>query len=156
MSPEQSRGETDLDVRTDVYSLSLLFYELLVLRHPLADKTTMVDLLRAVQEEETPFAAYTVPHPLQGTVPADLSWYIRAGVEKDRSKRYPSVQAMLERLDQRADGVVPVQCPITFVKRSTRMVDRFANAHPLAMIGLMVASVLAPIAATILALVVHR
>lgn len=77
---------------------------------------------------EKPRAAGFVSSPHQPLVPADLSWFVDKGLQKDPSQRYPSVCAMIERLDRRAEGDIPVQCPVTFMKRTTnewiRLIDR--------------------------------
>jgi hypothetical protein len=38
---------------------------------------------------------------------------------------------MLERLERRAEGYVPVQCHITFMRRLTLEATRFVDRHPL-------------------------
>ena len=46
MSPEQAAGRNDeLDERSDIYSLSLLFYELSTLEHPLGAITSLKELV---------------------------------------------------------------------------------------------------------------
>jgi serine/threonine protein kinase len=127
MSPEQSRGET-IDERSDVYSLSVLFYELLTLRHPLRDKTTLVDMLHGVSHEAFP-PAYSVSHPHQSPVSADLSWYLLRGLAKNPADRFPSVEEMILRLERRAEGDIPVQCPVTFMKRTTNRWTHFIDRH---------------------------
>jgi serine/threonine protein kinase len=131
MSPEQARRQPDLDVRSDVYSLSLLFWELLTLQHPLANKTTLDAMLRGVIEEPVPFATYPAAASAhQPPVPADLAWFLRPGLEKDREKRYPDVRTMIERLERRREGDVPIQCPTTFAISSTSKWLRFVRRHP--------------------------
>jgi hypothetical protein len=60
----------------------------------------------------------------------DLSWYVRAGTAKDPAKRFPSVQAMIDRLDDRARGEVPIECPVTLVKSMNGRWNRFVDRHP--------------------------
>jgi hypothetical protein len=67
------------------------------------------------------------------------------GLVKDPAQRFPSVQAMLERLDRRAEGDIPIQCPVTFAKRAstagTRLIDRHPFAFLLAAVGVLAAAV---------------
>ncbi len=37
---------------------------------------------------------------------------------------------MIDRLDRRAEGIIPIQCHITFMKRTTREWLRFVDRHP--------------------------
>ncbi|HEX7600330.1 MAG TPA: serine/threonine-protein kinase, partial [Polyangiaceae bacterium] len=129
MAPEQARGEP-CDARSEVYSLSVLLHEMLTLHHYLADCTTMSELLEGVGKR-TPQFPTLVKDEHQGTPPADLSWYVMKGLEKDPAKRYQTVAEMLERLDLRAEGIIPIQCPFTFNRRVTAEWRRFYERHPI-------------------------
>jgi serine/threonine-protein kinase len=136
MSPEQARGQ-GVDERSDVYALSVLFHELLTLSHPLSGKTTVADVLHAVQHEKVPHAAL-MTNPHQPPVPAELAWFVQKGVAKDPAERYQSVGEMLDRLARRAEGSFPIQCPITFTKRVLGTVRRFVDHHPLLTVAALV------------------
>jgi serine/threonine-protein kinase len=141
MSPEQARGQNDIDERSDVYSLSVLFYELLSLRHYLPTKTTLAAMLAAVTSES--YVAMTgLPTLAQGPVPAELHWIIDRGLAKDPAGRYQSVAEMIAALSDRNEGNIKVQCPITMVKSGTRSWMRFVDAHPLLVMGGMTVAVL--------------
>jgi len=144
VSPEQARGER-VDVRSDVYSLSVLLHEFLCLEHYLADCTTMEAVLVNVQERKAPIPGF-VKNPHQTSAPMDLGWFVGKGLEKDPAKRYQSVTEMIERLDARDDGLIPIQCPITATKRVNREFLRWIDRHPMvfmAMLGLFVVSTIA-------------
>jgi serine/threonine-protein kinase len=130
MSPEQARGEP-VDVRSDIYSLCVLFHELLCLRHYLGHCQTVEAVLDGVQNAHAASASF-VPSPHQGPAPMELSWFVHKGLAKHPDARYPTVQAMIDRLDARDEGVIPVQCPVTFTKRSTREFLRALDRHPVA------------------------
>ena len=145
MSPEQSRGEP-IDERSDVYSLSVLFYELLTLRHPLAEKTSLAEMLHAITHEPMRMAG-AVSHPHQPSVSMDLSWFLRKGLAKEPAERYASVAEMIARLERRAEGIIPVQCHITFMKRMANGLGRFIDRHAILATLIMLASAAALIAA---------
>jgi serine/threonine-protein kinase len=147
MSPEQSRGEP-IDERSDVYALSVLFYELLTLRHPLAEKTTLPSMLHAISHEMAPLAGMA-SHPHQPSISMDLSWFLRKGLEKEPADRYASVAEMITRLERRAEGLIPVQCPITFMKRTSNGLGRFIDRHPFLATLVMLASVVVVVAGAV-------
>ena len=153
MSPEQARGGT-VDERSDLYSVSMLFYEFLSLGHPLADKQTIASMIHGITTEPTPMLmAFKAPH--QSAVPADLAWFVKKGLEKDPADRYQSASEMLERLARRAEGDIPIQCHITFVKRMNNEWTRFVDRHPGFMTLAMAAAVIAVVAKVVLAIAHH-
>lgn len=151
-SPEQARGDK-IDERSDIYSLSLLFWEFLTLRHPLESKQSLIEMLRAIQDEPVPHASF-VKSPHQPIVPVELGWFLIHGLAKDPAKRFPSVRFMIEGLGRRAEGYFPIQCPITFSKRVLNIAKRFVDRHPLATTLLLVGGTLGVISESVL-LAIH-
>ena len=110
MSPEQalSSGE-DIDTRTDVYSLGIIFYELLAGMPPIElRKVALEEFLRRLREEEPPKPStrvrtqdhatstevaakrHTEPPALAKQIRGDLDSIALKALEKDRSQRYGS------------------------------------------------------------------
>ena len=147
MSPEQARGEP-VDGRSDVYSLSVVFHEWLGLRHYLHDAKTMEAVLHGVQHGHAPFASF-VPSPYQSPAPADLAHFVKKGLAKEPSQRYQSVREMIDRLDAREEGLVPIQCPVTLTKRTTHEWLRFVDRHPAIVTAMVVLAVLGSVGATV-------
>jgi eukaryotic-like serine/threonine-protein kinase len=145
MSPEQARGEA-VDPRSDVYSLCVLFHELLCLRHYLQECKTLEAVLYGVQFAHAPMSSF-VPNAHQPPVPADLSWFVRKGLAKHAGGRYQSVREMIDRLDAREEGLIPVQCHVTFTKRFTHEFLRVVDRHPLAFTSFMSLTFVAGLAA---------
>jgi serine/threonine-protein kinase len=138
MSPEQARGEA-VDVRSDIYSLSVLLHELLCLKHYLSEQT----------QHERPASPTFTPSPHQPPTPADLSHFVAKGLEKDPAKRYQTVTEMMDRLDARDEGLIPIQCPITFTKRTSREVLRLLDRHPTLFMTVMAFTVLSATGLTV-------
>ncbi|MEZ6036947.1 MAG: serine/threonine-protein kinase [Planctomycetota bacterium] len=93
MSPEQLRGERDLDARTDVYSLGLLLYELLTHHAPYAVDT--IERARAMVLA----GAAPLPRTYNRAVPRDLEVVCKKAIEVERRSRYASAQALADDLD---------------------------------------------------------
>jgi eukaryotic-like serine/threonine-protein kinase len=141
MSPEQARGEP-LDERSDVYSLSVMFHEMLGLQHYLHHATTLQSMLLGVQTYKPPAVAFVASRHQSGA-PMDLAHFVNKGLAKDPAQRFQSVQEMIDRLRARAAGDIPIECPITFVKSATSRWTRFVDKHPFLVMGGLSASVLA-------------
>ena len=99
MSPEQARG-LSVDVRTDIWSLGCVLYEMLAGRSPFEADTTS-DTIVAILEKEPPPLAHVEP-----SVPEAFEWMVGKALVKDREDRYQTVREMhtdLKRLKQRLD-----------------------------------------------------
>jgi tRNA A-37 threonylcarbamoyl transferase component Bud32 len=99
MSPEQARGET-VDGRSDIFSLGVLLYEILIGKTPFTGPTAL-DALAAMLERE--------PAPLTDSVrgiPAELERIVTKALRKDRGRRYQTMRDLLvdlESLQQQLD-----------------------------------------------------
>ncbi|HET9917769.1 MAG TPA: protein kinase [Candidatus Binatia bacterium] len=85
MSPEQARGQA-VDVRTDLFSLGVMLYEMLTRRQPFTGET-INHVIVAILEEEPP--------SLEQNVPAELTRILKQALAKNADERYPQAQAML-------------------------------------------------------------
>jgi eukaryotic-like serine/threonine-protein kinase len=88
MSPEQARGQ-DVDARSDIFSLGLVLYEMIVGRAPFAG-VNAIDVMGAILNQE--------PVPLRQFVsdgPAELHRIVTKALRKDRDERYQHVKDLL-------------------------------------------------------------
>lgn len=85
-SPEQATGAAGaVDVRSDVYSLGVILYQLLVGRFPYDVAGNMRDVLDNIQHAEP-----TPPRSLRPDLDVDLEAIVLKCLEKDREARYQS------------------------------------------------------------------
>jgi serine/threonine protein kinase len=127
MSPEQASG-LPTDERSDAYSACMLLFELLYLHHPYQDKNSLDEVLEAVRKEPIGFGSRF--GDVQPPVPAELMWFLKHGLKKDPAERYPSIRAMMDVLDRRADGEICVDCPVTLMKKASMRSTKLIDTHP--------------------------
>jgi serine/threonine-protein kinase len=138
MSPEQAAGRNaELDARSDLYSAVVLFHELLGLQHLRHGKTSLAELLVAVQTEDPPsFTSMFSTHASnpRGVAP-ELAHFVRRGLARNPNHRWQSADEMIFELEGILEGRCRVQCLATFSKRMTREAGRFVDSSPRLAIG---------------------
>lgn len=94
MSPEQIEESRDLDHRTDVYSLGVVLYEVLTLKH-MFDDATLDELLEKAKNERPELPSKRAPERL---VPAELEEICMRCVEKDPADRFQTAHELVSAL----------------------------------------------------------
>ena len=98
MSPEQAAGDRQIDGRSDLYSLGVVAYQMLVGEPPFVANSTPAMLVKHISERPTPVSQR------RNDVPQDLSRAVMMCLEKDPAMRFPSAGALVTALDT---GQVP-------------------------------------------------
>jgi len=116
MSPEQAEmSGLNVDTRTDIYSLGVVLYELLAGASPFDPKTFRVgalqDIQRRIREDQPPTPSMRIsrlgpaaqdcaarrrldPPSLRRRLKGDLDWITMKALEKDRDRRYETVNGL--------------------------------------------------------------
>jgi serine/threonine protein kinase len=125
MSPEQYHGE-HADERSDIWSVGVLFYELLCYQRPFTGDTP-ASLMRSICEQE--------PEPLSRFLPecpAELEGILSKALRKKPGERYQSMEDLLLELDPLAKRL-QAQSVAELVDQSRRFVEQsqFTEARDL-------------------------
>lgn len=119
MPPEQGMGR-DVDFRADIYSLGLVFYELVTGQKPFTADTPMAMVLKHVTDE--------IPRPtkLDHRIPPFVEQAILRAVQKNPQDRYASMGEFADVLELIAVGEKAPQKKIVKLARRKRTKRNFA------------------------------
>jgi len=92
MSPEQALAK-DLDHRSDLFTVGLIFYELLTGKMPFKADSVLASLIKRTQERANPVSDH------DQTIPGQLTNIVSRCLERDPTQRYQSAAEMLRDLD---------------------------------------------------------
>lgn len=95
MSPEQVKGE-DVDQRSDIYSLGVVFFEMLTGKVPYSGKSAYEIMMQRVQRDAPS------PRKINPQVPQRVNDVVERCLVIDKERRYQTVQEILADLDGQA------------------------------------------------------
>jgi serine/threonine protein kinase len=162
MSPEQADPTvSDVDTRTDVYSLGVVLYELLTGFLPFDSRQWHTkpfhEVLRQLQEEDPPSPSTRItrdaisataaerrnldPGQLAGSLRGDLDWIALKALEKDRARRYGTPSELAADIARYLRNEPVVARPASKAYRAKKYIQRhkFGVAAATAMALLLIA-----------------
>ena len=106
MSPEQVKGEKEIDHRSDIYSLGVVLYEMLLGKPPYPADISEFDLSLKIVKEPL----FDLSRP-PAEIPHFLIEVILKATEKDPNFRYPTCEAFLDEFKRAFQQKVPPSPP---------------------------------------------
>jgi eukaryotic-like serine/threonine-protein kinase len=93
MSPEQAKGEA-VDVRTDIFSLGVLIYEMLTGRTPFSANSTSETLANLINQDPEPLSRHV------SGIPDDLQRIVLKMLRKNPDERYQTMKGVMADLKE--------------------------------------------------------
>ena len=118
ISPEQAKGGW-VDNRSDLYSLSVVMYEMMAGRPPYDGETPVSVAIQHIN------GGAVAPSQLNPNIPKGLEQIIQKGMALDAKDRYVSATEMLKDMDEfRKDPMIIFAMPVNLTAEPTQKLDR--------------------------------
>lgn len=97
ISPEQARGDKNIDFRTDLYSLGIILYELIVGRVPFSADTAYATIHEQIYEPPPR------PSDINPEITPAVEQVLLKAIAKEPGERYESAKALIQALEAALD-----------------------------------------------------
>ncbi len=131
-SPEQWRGES-LSMLSDVYSLGVVLYELLVGTRPFTiDSRTTTDVLQSIEAGARRPSAAVLSHAearrLSRALTGELDTIVLTALDASAKRRYQSVERLADDVRRHLDGRLVLAQPATRRYRVSKFLKRYRGS----------------------------
>ncbi len=98
MSPEQARGQSDLDVRADIYSLGATLYHMVMGEIPFSGGDSLEVMAKQVME------ALNASEIKNRRISRHMHYFIERMMSKDKDLRYSTPRELVEDINEQIEG----------------------------------------------------